>query len=47
MKDQVAYLVVILRISPLDKLGRFEPTAEFFLYTLLQSKALRSVNNFR
>ncbi len=30
MKDPVAYQVVILRISPLDKLGRFEPTAEFF-----------------
>jgi hypothetical protein len=26
-----------LRIGPFGKLGRFEPTAEIFIFTLLQS----------
>jgi hypothetical protein len=33
----LAYKEIILRIGPLGKLGHFDPTAEIFLFTLLQS----------
>jgi hypothetical protein len=33
----LVYQEVILRIGPLGKLGRFESSADFFLFILLQS----------